>query len=410
MYKILIHDRDSGETKEFTGVTSRVASSKDSGSATNEFSLSCLGIEGDYIYDEIEIFKDGDKKHGGIIINQRDVEQQGVKRTNFKCLDYSFLMVKRLVSDVYSIEDSTGGEAMAIIKDVVSKAVPEITTNNVSTDNTVIVGVGETISFTYQKVFDVINTVLDHLEDRWFWYIDEDLDLHVFNTFERVGNTFEKDLATGEYNFRRNSLSLEYEAYQGANRVWVIGDYNALGTPIEQTFTGDGDNRFFNLSYVPNNLNVFEDGVSKTVSDVRDSGADYYIDAKNKVVQALSSPGVNVKIKTAYNPLRQVITKRENPLSIRKHGPIEVAIKNKDVTTSLNARRIAAAELKKRSINRRLVTLQTQEEVNLGDKCTMNIDDSTWLIQGEFYVTQVSLEDTPNKPTYYTVNMMEILE
>lgn len=403
-YQILLLDPERAETYDITARTRSLTIDRRASNETNQFSLKCINIQLRHIWNEIEIYKNGTKIAGGIVVNQIDKEFGTVKNTDFQCFDYSYLFSRRLVAATYTATDF-GGNPTDIIKDIVANNVSEITTTSVETSTTTVVSGDETLIFPYITVLDALTRILEHLRN-WFWYVDEDLDLHLYSVSETNGPTF-----TG--NFLINTLNVDYISDTAVNRVWVIGAEKIADDFVNDYFTGDGTKRLFKLSYEPNDFSVYEDGVENTsvaLIENDDGTFDYLIDRYSQVLRVPDSKTPYTgDIRLQYKPTIQVIEQQSNPSSIETFGVYEKAVKDQDITTKLNARKIASNMLKDDSINLRIVRFATQTEVSIGQLCELNIQKGDWDIQGQFVVQGVTHYIEPSGYEEFRVTFKEVI-
>jgi hypothetical protein len=157
-------------------------------------------------------------------------------------------------------------------------------------------------------------------------------------------------------------------------------------------------------------------GVSKNIKLEQndDKVQDFLINKKNKVL--IIPPNIvtpfSGSIKLRYRPTKQLIDYYENPTDISDYWLIEKAVRNKDITDKLSARRFGQAEVKRKSITKRLISFSSRTQFKVGQKCAVSIINADtnrlWNISGNFLVvgvgTQISKEDV-----VYSVQMSEVL-
>lgn len=419
MWKIEIYNPQTGITENITNKVLKISPNTKLDNESNTFELICKNLTKDYEFCYISIYKDSNLKYNGIILNQTDEEVFPIKKSSLSCVDWSFIFSRRVVAEKYTTADSTQGRPDLILIDIVSKYAPEFTTNNIrQATETSIIQQDEVLSFPYIYLLDAFKKVLNHLSD-WHWYVDPSKDVHFFKGYETDGVTFGPD-EQGKYNFNINSLRVSYKGEQTANRVWIVGAKRSAPNFIEQYFTGDGKQRYFSLAYEPNYTEIYVDGVlKKSKLEINDDGnQDFLINKKDKIIYIpdnISTPFTG-EIKVKYKPTIQVVDYFENPASIATYGLIEKVIKDRDIADRLSARKIGKAEIKKKSIKKRVVSISTRENVEIGQRCyldiniqkTVNGELIKWDIQGYFLVKSVSSEITV-KDEVHSVELEEIL-
>lgn len=391
-------------------ITSRLKSLSTGYALDNEVSsvsFTCQDIDLCHLFNDFTLNKDGVTKFKGKIQSQEDSDQ-GYKETRFEAVDFGWLLQKRI-----AIERYVSKTPDYIIKDLITKYVPELTANNVDACGTVL----EKLDCLYVNVDKVMSDLMSMLSG-WHWYIDETLDIHFFYTYETDGPSFQKDIITGKYNFWLDSLQVKYEGYGHANRVWIVGRKQASSNFIHEYYTGDGIRRYFPLSYEPNETEVYVGGILKDSSlEVNDNGSrDFLINKTDRVIyipsyKALYSTGAN-GIDIKYKPTIQFVDKNENQSDIAKFGLYEKVIKNQDVKDRVAARQYGKAEVRKGTQIRRIVYFNTQQEVKLGQRCRVNVAEPAlhWNIVGYFLVTSVKREVIDGgKFEYINVGMEELL-
>ena len=254
----------------------------------------------------------------GQVTDQQEADEGSLKAVSLKCSDNAFYLKKRVVAERFGSDDIYQGRPDLILKYLLGRYVPELTTNAVQECKEVI----DELYLEYIYMSEVMNRIMKHLAD-WHWYVDGENDLHFFKDFESVGEKFGK---VGEqYNFRISSLNVSYQGEEGANRIWIVGAKQASPDFIDQYFTSDGVQRFFPLAYLPNYAEITLDGgepLKWKLLKNDDGNQDFLIDKEGKV---LSIPGnINQipagQIRIHYRPTVQVVDYFEDPKSIKAHG------------------------------------------------------------------------------------------
>lgn len=391
-----------------------VRGSEKLGAESNSFRVVCKGIQEIHKFHKIEVRKDGEPRFAGFIINQIEMDA-GYKRTEFECLDWTYILSNRVVAKSYEQTDSFAGKPDAIIKDILTSNVPELTRINIDPVNFTI----ESVQFPYVSAMEAVAKVMDFIPD-WFWYIDPDKDFHLFNRYESDGVAFAEG-AEG-YNFLRNSLSVQYTGEKQVNKLWIIGAKTASSQYKEVFFEANGIQRVFGpLPYEPNFTEIFVNGVEKKsrLESNDDGASDFLINKTQKIIiipDNITTP-FSGTIKVKFRPTLQVVDYYENSQSVNEIGLYEKAVKNRDITDRMAARQYGKAEIKRKATERRKISLRTFEDVKIGQRCSVNIvEESTthgnWNVVGSFLVTavetSVSISESFTGETR-TVEMEEIV-
>jgi len=348
---------------------------------SSEFQVNIIGQIQNYnlyiirVFDEDEVLK-----YAGFVINQKYNQSSSVTWTTLSCYDYSYILHHRIIAKKYLGTDTTEGKPELIITDIFNESAPEFSLDNLRSIGANI----ELLYLKYETVFDALNKLFAMVND-YYWYVDNDLDLHVFQTYEEDGPDFNDGI-----NILMNTVKLEESSEGLSNRVWVIGAKQAAENYIDQYFTTDGKSRIHSLSYEPNYTEIYLDGVlvdSKLESN-DDGQQEYLISKKEKVLirpdyKAIETSGKEIKAR--YKPTREIVDYFEDQGSIEEYGLFETVIKNKDLNDKLESRRFGRAALKKnKSINRKISFETYERDVFPGQKIYIKIDemniDSDWLI------------------------------
>lgn len=370
----------------------QIAADEKLDSENNTFTVTCKNIYENHKFHFITAKKDGDIEYAGIVLNQQD-RDSGLKISELSCVDWSYIFNTRIVAETFLSTDTCQGKPDLILKSLIQKYAPELTFNNVHACPNVI----KRLQFQYIPMMDTVKKIMDNIPG-WHWYVDPLKDVHFFDGSETKGVTFGPD-ETGKYNFMVNSLSVQHLGERSANRIWVVGAKQASPSYVEQFFTGDGQQRYFTIAYEPNYTDIYIDGVLKRskLESNDDGEQDFLINKKEKVIYIPDNitPPFTGAIKVRYRPTVQVIDYFENPASIAAYGLYEKAVKNKDIMDRLSARQFGKAQIKKKSMNKRLVSLATREIVKIGQRCSINIITGAWDVVGDFLATAVGTTITP---------------
>lgn len=399
-WTVELYDKTTNVTYDITSRTIQITVDERIDNETNTFKLSCFGIQEVHKFHVVTIKLDNVTKFKGIIMKQSDSDGGTYKITEFECFDYSYFFTVRVVAQTYQNKSID-----YILKDIVSKYIPELTTTNVIPTTTSI----DNLQFQYVGALEAVKKIFEHVYD-FHWYVDSSKDVHLFYQYETIGpKVFMSSMID-------NSLRVSYEGDQVANRVWIVGSKLTDPNYIDQYFTGDGQQRYFTLAYEPNYYTIYLDGVAKNtkLEQNDDNVQDFLINKKNKVL--IIPPNIGTphsgSIKAHYRPSKQLIDYYENPTDIANYWLIEKAIRNKDITDKLSARKFGQSEVKRKSVTRRLVSFSSREEFKVGQKCTLNVTSSDlnrpWSVIGNFLVVSVSTQITTGD-MIYTVNMEEVI-
>lgn len=374
-----LYDSDTGNTYDITDSTLSLDITRSLAVESTKVRITAKGVFNTHVLNIVTIKVNGDQIFKGFVVSQSD-EQQGLesfKITTFECVDFSWLFNWRVVNE--SISDKTVDTAL---KDILAKYIPEATADNVDFCSTSI----SDLRVPYTPVSNVIKDFLD-LVPGWEFYLDGNNDAHFFYRYETEGPELNRT------NTKIETLNVTYNKQAAVNRIWIIGAKQAAANFIEQYYAGDGQQRYFSLAYEPNDMEIFVGGTLKSSKPVEndDGQQDFLIDKKNKVFFIPDNiqvpfPG---EIKAKYRPTIQFIDYFENAAEAKKLL-IEKAIKNKDITDRLEARRYGRAEVMRRSRNIRTGSLVTSAAVDIGQKVYLNITTPPWNVQGYFLVTSLS--------------------
>lgn len=425
MWTIELYDQVKNTTYDISAQSVAFNASKQLDSGVNSFVIHSFNIYDYHKKNLITIKKDGVVKFKGIVINQYDSQQSGVKMTTLECADNGFILGRRLVAEIYTSVDSTQGLPSKIIKDLITNylAASGFTSNHVTASSASIITTGDVLEFPYIYAQDAVDRIMEHLTD-WHYYVDNDRDFHFFYRYEDAGDAWIHESKYYPENscILKDTLSINTIGDEEFNRVWIIGAKKAAEQAIDQFFTGDGSQRYFNLSYEPYDLKVYVNGVEKDVMNEEsdDGTADFLLDDSERVlyIPTYKTPWSGT-IKANYKPAKQIIDKFENPGSIDEFGLYEKIIKDSDIASRSSARKIGLAEIRRQSVIRTVLNFQTRRELLLGYAYYVEIladgknpDGSislnVWNLKGNYVVKEISIDVTP-EDTIYTVTMEELL-
>lgn len=312
------------------------------------------------IIEDISFESRGDKKSGDIVV--------------IKGRDYTARLQDIKVEP--TVFNNT--EISDIVKNIMT-AVPDITTNNVQTTATI----KNNIAFNHSSVFDSLKELA--VEIGWYFYVDEDLDLH----FEP------KDiLVSGITLDNTNILKSQFRTIDReiANNVWVYGDkvltgYKQLDVPA------DGGS-VYPLDYRPKNTNVFVGGSSvpkvggifeQVVGDVG-SPTQYLVnyDEAKIVFVSGTEAGDNIPISGVdtidfeYERNKQIVKYGLDRASEELYGRKDKIIVDKNIINPVAALDKVKAELLENSSPFVQGTIETNNVINVtpGNLLTVNIPNS----------------------------------
>lgn len=397
VWTYFLYDPVTTNTYDITSQTSQCTADERIDSENNTFKLQCKNILLVHKFHTVSIYKDGVIKYGGFVITQNDEEKGTMKQTTFQCFDWSYIFNNRIVPETYVPTDAFLGRPDLIIKDLVAKHAPELTTANVDVCGTIL----DRMQFRYILLLEAMSKIMENIP-AFHWHVDAAKDVHFYENYESDGPAFQ--LVAGRYNFNVNTIKVEYIGDEQVNRLWIVGNKQADSVYIDDYFTGDGTKRYFVLAYEPNFTDIYVGGVLKLSKlESNDDGAQDFLISKSERVIYIPANIVTPftgTIKAHYRPTKQPIDYYENAPNIATYGLYEKVIKNNDIVDRLTARQYARAQVRKRSTARRIVNFDTREEVTIGERCYINIavTDATkgnWDIVGYFLVLSVSTTIIP---------------
>ena len=382
--QVSVYDFDSSSTIDVTNRTISVSVTRniDSVSSAN---VQVRGLDDSHELDALTVAYGDELLFSGTIESQEDDLRGGETLRRFsswQAKDAALRLENRLANKIYrqlTVE--------AIIADLLETYPCGIANTYVQPTNRVI----DEIAFPYVNLYDCVKQLAEIVG--WRWYVDADHHLHFFDQDEGVGDTvFSTTIGDGlARNIRADSISMETQVDdRSANRVWVIGARQASAAYIDQSWMGDGANSLWSIAYEPNDPEVYENGVPKTVEPDQSGSpeSDYRFDRQNKVLRRTDGPlpsGVALLLK--YRPTTQIIDYFEDAAAVAQYGVYEKAIKDKTIQERMAARARARAELKRRSGGIRSMSFETLDRQALcGKRYRIVIPelgvDSWWLCTG----------------------------
>jgi hypothetical protein len=309
--------------------------SRSLGESSATLDLSCKNIATNHCMDAITLSVNGTLWFSGTIKTQSESFDQTMKRVEMKCIDNTDRLQRLLVAEVF--ENQTAKE---IITEARNKYAPWLGITNVDD----VGGEIEQLTFNYESFASLIDKLSEITGAHWN-----------IDGLNRLSFFLENDgFASTDYTPARildGSFSLDVNALDLCNRIWIIGARQASQQTIEQTFIGDGNNQYFSFAYVPNYPKVRENGVLKTIAVDKEGTptTNYVYNKKEKVLKRVAGnlpSGVTLKVE--YNPTVQVIDYFEDPASVAAYGLYEKAVIDKKITDKMAARKRGRAELKRK--------------------------------------------------------------
>lgn len=253
---------------------------------------------------QIYIDTTADMRFSGIItsVSERPMSGFAWKEYNVSAQGYSKVLEYQRVATAY-----TNQTCAYIINDIITNYVAAawgITQTNVKTGPII-----EEISFNYFTPGDCIRKLCD--STGYYWYVDEDKDLHFFDSETNIAPFEIKDNA----DFLFSGFQVKPDFSQVRNKVTVEGG-KFLSSPISDTFNGDDVTDTFDLTYLASNLTITENAVNKTVGieNITDpTTVDYIMNYWEKTIRRTAGalPSGTTTIAT-YSYLVKVIVQSED--------------------------------------------------------------------------------------------------
>jgi len=258
------------------------------------------------------------------------------------CRDYTSLLQKNSIDpEVY-----TNAEISTIVTNLMAKYAPlTFTVTNVA-----VTGVTLTRqTFKRVNLFDALKQLAE-LAGGWFFYVDENKDLHF-----QPKNTVSSGLVFDNTNTTKTEFRTDIEGVK--NRVYVYGARQIIQYPTE-TFVADGVGSVFTLTYPPSNTKVQVSGAFKkgdiyqgTVNAT--SGADYLVSYNDKTIIFVSGtaygytsiPGSLVNVVVDYGLSRPIVKLAEDQSSIAIYGKRMMEVIDENIVDPVVAVNIAKSQL-----------------------------------------------------------------
>ena len=304
---------------------------------------------------------------------------------SIKGRDYS----KCLMDVIVAPEIYTDQEVSVIVKDLITKYITDITTNNV---NTTLVTL-ERMSFNNVSVYDAIKTLAE--KGGFYFYVDVDKDLHFI---KKESNS--SGITLDNTNVISSSFSeTSREIY---NNVWVYGDRILSGWT--NSFTPDGIGSVFTLDYKPHNTKNFVDdvllkgGIFEMMSLSPESGVNYLVNFDEQQIIYVSGtdagnhiPASGADILINYDRSTPIIKYGINRASETIYGKKDKVIVDTNIKDPREAKQIVLQTLDEYSSSRIQGTVAIAGIDNLmaGDTIIVNLPD-TAIVNQTYQILSVS--------------------
>lgn len=371
-------------TFQIKSKTQSMQLSKSLGDSSATLDLDCINLTNVHIMDSITLTIDGNVRFAGVVKNQSDTLTGTTKTSSLTCVDNTDKLQRFLIATTY-----TSQTAKQIIQNVFSTYASWVNTSLVKD----IGGTISSINFDY----DNLSAVVDKLADisGAYWYLDSNNYLHFFADNDGA--------ASINYNSTSNmlaeSVNIDYEAQELANRVYVIGARDASPTTIDNFFTGDGNNQIWVTSNTVNSPTVTENGVSKTIS--ADTGGtpstDYVYNKQDRTLKRVAgAASAGVVIKITYKPTVQIIDYFEDAPSVKKYGVYATALRDQKIKTKDAARKRGREYLKtSATVTKRLTWDSRDWTVEPGQQTTITVS-SLGITSRKYRIESVNVNFRPD--------------
>lgn len=292
---------------------------------------------------EVIVTLDGDKIFGGIITGlEQNSETYSVIQWDIECVDYTRLLDKKLVPEVY--ESMT---VDAIIADLQANYMPTgFTINNVSCPTVI-----NYIAFNYKP----ISKCLEELANltNYDWYIDYDKDLHFIS---KTTLTAPLEIEDANASHRQGSLIIRKDNSQIRNSIIVRGG-EFLGDTFTSEIECNGVDTIYPLAYKYTDFAATLTGQPLNVgTDNLDNPTDYDVlhNFNEKIVRFRDerTPSTGSILRVSGRPHLPVIVKYRSPVDIStlsasegSDGIYEYLIIDKTINSKEGARQRAKAEI-----------------------------------------------------------------
>lgn len=319
------------------------------------------------VSDAVEMLDDGQTVYKGLILTvQKVTDGHTVIRYEVDCVDNTYYLNRILVAESY-----VNTTVERVINDILQIYAPGFTLNafqSLGTETGELL-VSEASENLYQElvasldipiksiVFNRISVteVLQKLArlTNYSWYVDYDNDIHFFAKNTELAPF---NLTDSSANYVFESLEVSDDISQLRNRVFIQGG-EAKGDPRAETFTGNGANKFFQLSnkfaeiYDDDHIQtlfVTVDGVNQTIGvDYLNDEADFDVlwSFNEKYLKFTNPPADTAAIEVNGIPLYSILVQVENTASISEYGLSEFAKTDTTIKSKEEAKAFAVSEL-----------------------------------------------------------------
>jgi hypothetical protein len=320
-------------TLDITSKTLSASWSRALGEESATLDLQCINILEYRVMDTITLRVDGVLCFQGVVKSQSESFEETVKRVSLKCIDSTDRLYHVIVAE--SFENKTAREMITTLKNKYADWLDISGVEDVG-------GPIELLGFNYEPFAECVNKLAEILGA--YWTIDAN---NKMAFFQQKGKTID-DFTPNH--ILEGSFSLDYSAVELVNRVWVIGAKQSSPNTVTQTFTGDGNNQYFLLAYVPNYPKVYENNVEKTISLAKDEAptTNYVYNKFEKVLKRVAGNLPNgVTLRMDYQPTVQIIDYFEDSSSVSRYGRYERVIRDNKINDKMAARKRGRSELKR---------------------------------------------------------------
>lgn len=293
--------------------------------------------------DVVEIYVDGSKQYGGVIIEVDSTRDRTHKVTHsIQCKDFTVYLDRLLVTERY--EDTT---LQAVIQDLIDRYADDygFTDTNVQGASVAV----KSVSFSEIKLSDCFNK-LARLTN-YVWYVDSNKDVHFFAKNDEPAPF---NITDTSENYVFESLNVSEDFSQIRNSVKVRGGETRAAERTEK-LTGDGEKDTFPLGNKFAETPVVEvDGSPVTVGlDFLQLDEDYDCmwNFQQKYIRftAGNIPGAPLSGETNIDvtgiPLKPIVVQRPHSVSVAEYGLFEHVIRNDSIKSRDEALQYAQAEL-----------------------------------------------------------------
>ena len=371
-------------TFQISGKTQSMQLSKSLGDSSATLDLDCINLTAVHVMDSITLTVDGTVRFTGVVKHQSDSRDGLTKVSKLTCVDNTDKLQRYLIATTY-----TSQTAKQIITSVFSTYASWVNTSLVKD----VGGTISTISFDYDNLATVVQKLADIAGA--YWYIDASNYLHFFSDNDGLSSIN----YTATSNMLAESVTIDYEALELANRVYVIGAKDSSSSTITNYFTGDGNNSIWITSNIVNSPTITEGGVSKTISV--DTGGtpttNYVYNKQDQTLKRVAGPlGASVQLAITYYPTVQIIDYFEDSASVKKYGIYATALRDQKIKTKDAARKRGREYLKtSATITKRLQWDTRSWLVEPGQQTTVTVS-SLGISSRKYRIETVDVSFTPS--------------